>query len=139
MHPGADPLPGPPASTNRPGSATVTRVMLVANAVVLLLIAAGVYFLGEDEGQTAEALGRAFWPALPAILNLVLAVQFGRGGQRMRWAVVIVEAFTLLLGVGELSQGGVGGLLVTLFSIVALISVNRRDTRSWLRRPQVER
>lgn len=41
MHPGADPFPGPPASTKRPGSATVTRAMLVANAVVLLLIAAG--------------------------------------------------------------------------------------------------
>lgn len=69
----------------------------------------------------------------------MLAVQFGRGGQRMRWAVVVLEVFTLLLGLGELGQGGLGGLLVAVFSIVALISVNRRDTRSWLQRPQVER
>ena len=139
MHAGADPLPGPPTSTKRPGSATVTRVMLVANAAMLLLIAAGVYFLTADEGQTPEALGRASVPALPAILNLVLAVQFGRGGQRMRWEVVILEVFTLLLGLGELGQGRPAGLLVALFSIVALINVNRRDTRSWLRRPQAER
>lgn len=112
--------------------------MLVANAVTLLLLAAGVYFLAEAESPTSEALGRALVPALPAILNLVLAVQFGRGGERMRWAVVVLEAFTLLLGLGALGQGGLAGLLVALFSIVALISVNRRDTRSWLQRPQAE-
>jgi hypothetical protein len=135
MHPGADPLPGPPASTKPPASVTVTRVMLAANAVTLLLLAAGVYFLAEAESPPSEALGRALVPALPAILNLLLAVQFGRGGQRMRWAVVILEAFTLLLGLAELGQGGLAGLLVALFSIVALISVNRPDVRSWLQRP----
>ena len=139
MHSEADPLHNPPASTERPGSATVTRVMLIANAVILLLIAAGIYLLTDGEGQTPEALGRAAVPALPAILNLVLAVQFGRGGQRMRWEVVILEVLTLLLGLGELGQGRPGGLLVALFSIVALISVNTRDTRNWLRRPQAER
>lgn len=134
MHPGAGPLPGPPAAAKPPGSVTVTRVMLVANAVTLLLLAAGIYLLAEAESPTSEALGRALVPALPAILNLVLAVQFGRGGQRMRWAVVVLEAFTLLLGLGEFVQGGLGGLLVAIFSIVALISVNKRDTRSWLER-----
>lgn len=138
MHPGADPLPGPPASTRRPGAVTVTRVMLVANGVVLLLLAAGVYFQAQGEAPTSEALGRALFPALPAILNLVLAVRFGRGGQRVRWAVVVLEVFTLLLGLGELGQGGLGGLLVVVFSIVALISVNKRDVRSWLQRPQAE-
>jgi len=132
MHSGADPLRGPPASTKPPGSVTVTRVMLVANAVMLLLIAVGIYLLAEREGQTPEALGRASVPAVPAILSLVLAVQFGRRGQRMRWVAVVLEVFTLLLGLGELGQGRLGGLLVALFSIVALINVNRRDARSWL-------
>ncbi len=139
MHSEVDPVHGPPASTKRPGSATVTRVMLIANAVFLLLLAVGIYLLTKGQGQTPEALGRASLPALPAILNLVLAVRFGRGGERMRWAVVILEAFTLLLGLGELGQGRVGGLLVALFSIVALTSVNTRSTRTWLQRPQAER
>jgi hypothetical protein len=113
--------------------------MLIANAVFLLLLAVGIYLLTKGQGQTPEALGRASLPALSAILNLVLAVRFGRGGERMRWAVVILEAFTLLLGLGELGQGRVGGLLVALFSIVALTSVNTRSTRTWLQRPQAER
>jgi hypothetical protein len=138
MHPGADPLPGPPASTKRPGSVTLTRAMLVANGVTLLLLAAGVYFLAEGEGPNSEALGRALFPTLPAILNLVLAVQFGRGGPRMRWAVVALEAFTLLLGLGALGQGGLAGLLIALFSIAALISVNKRDVRDWLQRARAE-
>jgi hypothetical protein len=138
MHPGADPLPGPPASAKPPGAVTVTRAMLIANAVVLLLLATGVYLLAESDGPTSEAVGRALFPALPAILNLVLALQFGRGGQRLRWAVVAVEAFTLLLGLGTLGQGGLAGLLVVIFSIVALISVNTRDVRTWLQRPRTE-
>jgi phosphatidylserine synthase len=105
--------------------------MLLANAAVLLLIAVAVYL---EAGQDAEALGQGVFWGLPVVLNLALVVPLARGGPGTRWLVVVVEVLTLLFGLSAVSRGRLGGVLLTIFSIMALTYANRQDARAWFQR-----
>lgn len=110
-------------------------------ARILMLIVAGlsgllVLVLLLVGGFSSQSLALATWIALPAALNLWLALSLPGAGLGMRRAIIALSAFYILLAVGNLGQGDPRGVTNLMIPAAVIILLTRRSAKEFFQTPK---
>jgi hypothetical protein len=114
-----------------PQSLAAVRVLLYVGGVITLLTTLG-FLVGL--GVSAETAGRAIWAVWPGVAALFLARGLREGGAARFWAIVVVAAVWVFMGLAQLGRGEPRGLTSIVIPVAILILVTRPAARGYLLR-----
>lgn len=115
---------------------------------VLLLVLFGATVLGAAglsgsalaaDAMGAEVLGILLHAAAPGVLAALLARHVRTGSTRVRWAVVAVQVWLILGGLGNLGAGSPDGLTQLVLPVLIIVLISRPGSRAWFCLPPGER
>ncbi|MFD4274620.1 Tox-REase-5 domain-containing protein [Streptomyces cyaneofuscatus] len=134
--------PAPAAAPHRdlPGPLVVVRVLLL---VLLGATALGAIGLSGSaiaaDAMGAQVLGILLYASAPGMLCALLAWHLRTGGRRVRWAIVAVQVWLIVGGLGNLADGSPDGFTQLVLPVVILVLLSRAQSRAWFLLPPRER
>ncbi len=113
-----------------PGPVRAARVALLIGAGLTVLTVLGYL---ATVGGSSEAVGRAIWVCVPAVIACVVAVRMGQGGMRLFWWAVAACGLWLLGALASVGRGDPRGLTQLVIPVVVLVLLTRPSARRFFR------
>lgn len=123
-------------STSPPKPVRVARVLMFVVAGLMAITALSAYLALEPTSGMMYAAGAALGVfGVFAVLSLVFGTRMTSGRKPLWWAIIVLQAVSILWQFGRLADGDPFALIAVVFPITILVLVCRKASRAYFSRP----